>query len=192
MHDSSNCKTCQGLPVGDSLTDDEFAEFLATCRTALGEKQKSFKHRIVGGSSWFYDLAKLTLLIGEVEFGITPIGTYSSSYRSWLWAWANDEFPLPARDASARIQALHGTTGFCVFIEPGIDASASDADDFVALAVHALGAQGFYRCPSDGPSLFLAVHDEPRRAGTKPLKRIWSPQRHRRRIAAPAWRRPDR
>ena len=26
----------------------------------------------------------------------------------------------------------------------------------------------------------------------KALQRIWSPQRHRRRIAAPAWRRPDR
>ena len=26
----------------------------------------------------------------------------------------------------------------------------------------------------------------------KPLQRIWSPQGHRRRIAAPAWRRPDR
>jgi len=25
-----------------------------------------------------------------------------------------------------------------------------------------------------------------------PLQRIWSPQRHRHRIAAPAWRRPDR
>jgi hypothetical protein len=165
MHDSSNCKTCRGLPVGDSLTDDEFAEFLATCRTELAGKQESLKQRIVGGSRWQYDMAKLTLLIGEVEFAITPIGTYSSSYRSWLWAWANDEFSPLAREASARIQALHGTTGFRVFIEPGIAASASDADDFVALAVHALGAQGFYRCPSDGPSLFLAVHDRPERAG---------------------------
>ena len=26
----------------------------------------------------------------------------------------------------------------------------------------------------------------------KPLQRIWSPQRRRRRIEAPAWRRPDR
>ena len=164
MHDSSNCKTCQGLPIGDSLTDDEFAQFLTACRTELAEKQESFKQRIPRNSRWFYDLSKLTLAIGEIEFGITPIGTYSPSYQSWLWAWANDEFPPSAREASARIQALHGTTGFRVFIEPGTAASGSDADDFVALAVHALGAQGFYRCPSDGPSLLLAIHDECPRA----------------------------
>jgi len=31
-----------------------------------------------------------------------------------------------------------------------------------------------------------------RRLSNKPLQRIWSPQRRRRRIAAPGWRRPDR
>jgi uncharacterized protein DUF6882 len=164
MHDSSTCKTCHGLPVGDSLSDAEFSQFLAACRIELATKQETFRQRLEAGSRWFYDLADLTLRIGNLMFDITPIGTYSSSHSSWLWAWANDDFPSSAREASLRVQALHDMTGFRVFSQPGTGASPEDANDFVALAVHALGAQGFYRCPSDGPTLYLAVDDDVRRA----------------------------
>jgi hypothetical protein len=46
-----------------------------------------------------------------------------------------------------------------VFLDAGIKASTAEADDFVALAVHALDAAAFFRCPSLGPILYLAVHD---------------------------------
>jgi hypothetical protein len=104
-------------------------------------------------------MADGTLTIGGSVFGMTPIGTYSAAHDSWLWAWANEEFPAIARTASARIQSLHTVTGFRVFIDPGIKASSADVQDFTALAVHILGAIGFFRCPSDGPVLYLAVRE---------------------------------
>lgn len=165
MHDSSRCKICRGTPVADSLSDAEFATFLASCRDELAAKQRDFEHAVQDASRWFYDLADQSLRIGGVVYGMTPIGTYSPVYKSWLWAWANEDFPVTTREASAGIQVLHGATGFRVFVDPGINASAEDADDFVALAVHALDARGFFRCPSDGPTLFLAVHDPRPSAG---------------------------
>lgn len=142
----------------NALSDDEFADFLAACHKALLMKQNGFKQHIADADQWHYDMPSGRLQIGSQIFGMTPIGTYSSTYESWLWAWANDNFPPGARALASGIQALHGTTGFGVFLQPGISASASDVDDFVALAVHALGADGFFRCTSNEPSLYLAVH----------------------------------
>jgi hypothetical protein len=102
-----------------------------------------------------------SLAIGEMTFGVTPIGTYSPVYQTWLWAWANEDFPDVARAASRKIQGLYAVTGFRVFLNEGIEASRTDAQDFAALAVHQLNAIGFYRCPAEGegPLLYLAVHD---------------------------------
>ena len=104
-------------------------------------------------------MADCSLIIGSERFPITPVGTHSPEYQSWLWAWANEDFPPLARDAARQLQALHTLTGFRVFLNPGIAASAVDAQDFAALAVHLLGAIGVFRSPSDGPTLYLAVHE---------------------------------
>lgn len=168
MHDSPNCPICRGLPVNGSMSDDEFFAFLNACRNELAEKQFAFTARIAGALRWQYEMADGSLTIGETRFGMTPIGTFSSQYQSWLWAWANEDFPECARADSRQIQGLHAVTGFQVFLDPGIGASADDAGDFVALAVHQIGAIGFFRCPSDGPALHLAVH-EPEGADAKPI-----------------------
>jgi len=161
MHDSSQCPTCKGRSAEDSLSDADFAAFLSSCRQESAAKQDDFAQAIQGASRWFYDMDDQSITIGDVVYGMTPIGTYSPVYKSWLWGWANDDFPEAARRASAQIRILHEITGFRVFADPGISASAKDADDFAVLAVHALDARAFFRCPSDGPMLFLAIH-EPR------------------------------
>ena len=142
------------------MSDDEFFAFLALCREELATKQPAFQRRVEGFSGWQYDMADETLVLGGVVFGMTPIGSYSAEYGTWLWAWANEDFPEIAHAASARIQSLYEVTGFRVFLNPGIEASADDAEAFAALAVHALDAIGIFRCPSDGPLLYLAVHEQ--------------------------------
>lgn len=143
------------------MSDEQFSAFLTDCRSKLATVQGRFGQRIAGAGRWFYDLSDCTLSIGDEVFSITPIGTYSAERQSWLWAWANEDFPLPARDVAKRLQDLHATTGFGVFANPGVEASASDADDFVAMSVHHLGAIGFFRVPSEdaAPTLFLAVYE---------------------------------
>jgi len=132
MHDSSRCETCRGLPIGGSLSDADFSAFVGACRHELAAKQAVFQQRVQGGARWFYDMTDLSLTIDDIVLGMTPIGTYSSEYGSWLWAWANEDFPLTARRAAERIRTLHDITGFRVFLDPGIKASPADADDFVA------------------------------------------------------------
>jgi hypothetical protein len=159
MHDSSTCPICSGLPVNGSMSDDEFFAFLSACQNELEVRQAAFQQRIAGSSPWRYEMDDGTLTIGAHRFGMTPIGSFSPQYQTWLWAWANEGFPGSARASSKRIQGLHKVTGFQVFLDPGIPASAEDAQDFVALAVHQLGAIGFFRCPSNSAILYLAVHE---------------------------------
>jgi hypothetical protein len=159
MHDSSTCPTCLGLPVGGSLSDEDFGTFLGTCRDELAAKQARFQQRIAGAARWSYELADCSLVIGSERFRMTPIGTHSPEHQSWLWAWANEDFPARARTAARAVQTLHATTGFRVFLDPGLPASPADALDFTALAVHQLGAIGFFRSQSDGTTLYLAVQE---------------------------------
>ena len=99
---------------------------------------------------------------------MTPVGTHSPEYQSWLWAWANEDFPPVARDAARRLQALHTMTGFRVFLDPGIAASAADAEDFAGWPFIARG-DGFFRSPSDGPTLYLLFISRETKAANKRL-----------------------
>ena len=92
------------------MSDVEFFAFLDTCRGELFGLQTLFQQRIEGGGQWSYDLSDCTLRIGNETFPITPVSTYSPEHETWLWAWANDEFPFPrARDAAKNIQSLQTT-----------------------------------------------------------------------------------
>jgi len=143
------------------MSDEAFFAFLASCRDELAHKQAHFQKRIAGAQQWHYEMGQGSLVIGDLRFGMTPIGTFSADFQSWLWAWANEEFPEVARAASRHIQDLHALTGFRVFLNPGIGASEADAQDFVAMAAHQLDSIAFFRCPSGskGPILYLAVHE---------------------------------
>lgn len=159
MHNSENCPICRGFPVGNSLTDNEFLVFVDACRKELETKQEAFLKRIAGCNRWFYDLADNSLTLGTLRFRITAIGTFSPEYKTWLWAWANPDYPEAAREASSRIQSLYAVTGFRVFTSEGIEATSADAQDLSAMAIHQLDAIGLFKCPSEGPTLYLAVHE---------------------------------
>lgn len=158
MHDSSNCPVCQGTATSGSMSDQQFFEFLETCRDELETKQAKFTSMLPVDAQWHYDLDTARLRIGNHEFPITAIGTHNDQHQTWLWAWANESFSAAARDASGATKSLYDVTGFKVFAEVGIDASSGDAQDLTACAIHALDAIGFYRCPSDA-TLYLAVHE---------------------------------
>jgi sarcosine oxidase delta subunit len=159
MHNSANCSICRGFPVGNSLSDKEFFGFVDACRNELEAKQENFRHRIEGCDRWFYDLADNSLTLGTLRFRISAVGTFSPKYETWLWAWANPDYPETAREASRRIQSLFSITGFRVFTTEAIEASSADAQDFSAMAIHQLDSIGLFKCPSDGPTLYLAVHE---------------------------------
>lgn len=158
-HDSVHCPICQGAATSGSMTDEEFNALLLTCQDELATKQAKFQETLAQHVRWDYDLDAGTLRLGDEQFAITVAGTYSAKYESWLWGWANEDFPATARENSARLKQLHDLTGFRVFAEPGTSATSVDAQVFTALAIHLLDGLGLFRVPgeNDGPTLYFAV-----------------------------------
>lgn len=139
------------------MTDEQFQAFVLSCHAELTEKQPSFVQCLTPSGQWFYDLAALTITFQEATRRAVPIGSYSPHNGSWLWAWANEDFPPLAREASSAIQGLHETTGFQVFRDPGFPVLPEEVNDLIAMSIHQLNAVGFFRSPTDGPTLYLAV-----------------------------------
>lgn len=156
MHDLSSCPLCQAAAIQGSMSDEEFRRYLTACRHELADKQSQFQRVLSQCQTWHYDLASCKINFNEKELHFVPIGTFSDSMNSWLWAWANPDFPEQARTLSRYLQSLHAMTGFQVFLDPGIKASRQDAEDFSALALHYLGGQGIFRAPGN-PDLYLSV-----------------------------------
>lgn len=152
---------CGGHADGTSFSDEEFARFLIACRSELAAKQEALRSAIDGALRWSYDLEQGTLQIGPATFPMTVVGSYSETRKTWLWGWANEGLPEPAREASRALRGLYDLTGFAVFTDDGIEASSEDAQDLSAMAVHHLGAVALFRVPpeaSDESSLYLALH----------------------------------
>ena len=149
------------------MTEAKFEEFLARCVSDAQHKNDALdaEYGLHSFVRWDDDRDRELLVFSNpgkpdvLEAKRTEIGSYSLRTQTWLWAWANEDFSPAAREASRRLQALHALTGFRVFVDPGIGASSADAQDFAALAVHQLEAIGFFRSPSDGPTLYLVVHE---------------------------------
>lgn len=156
MHDSSSCPYCQGAAIHGSMSDEEFHTFLAACRNELADKQSHFTRVLSQRQTWRYDLNTCQIRFHDLALSFVPIGTFSDSLSSWLWAWANPDFPDEARTRSRKLQSLRNSTGFQVFLDPGIAASRQDAEDFSAIALHYLDGQGLFRVPGN-PDLYLSV-----------------------------------
>jgi hypothetical protein len=158
MHDSSGCAVCQG-GTGGSMTDEEFDAFVETCRNELRSKQAEFAKDIPASGKWSYDLETGSLEVGAKSYAMTVIGSYSDEHESWLWGWANEDFPEEARRNAEALKALFDVTGFEVFVEAGIEATRDDAEIFAAVAIHHVDGIGLFKCPGgEGlATLYLAV-----------------------------------
>lgn len=139
------------------MSDSEFADFLSACRAGLAVKQAEISERF-GRSPYLYDIDQGLLTVGGGAHFISVIGTYCVSRRTWLWGWANDSYCDAARERSASLKGLRDVTGFQVFADQGVGATASDAMDLVATAVHYLDAEGFWREDFTDLQVYLAIH----------------------------------
>ncbi len=157
-HDSLNCPTCKG-GRRDSMSDGEFADFLSACRGELQVKQTGIAE-CLGRSPYAYDIDQGLLTLGSEAHSIVVIGTYCVSRRTWLWGWANDSYSDAARERSASLKGLRDLTGFQVFADDGLMATASDALDLVAIAVHYFAADGYWQEDFTDLQVFLAIHPQ--------------------------------
>ncbi len=136
------------------MTEQELQLFTDRCVDELEAKQKSLKdhYGLTGRDSYELDLEERIITIrkedgSQLRFSVILIGSLAPVSRNWLWAWSNESLNEKVRDGSAALKALYKETGFDIFRAGTFKADTGLAQELSALAVHQLGADGFYRVP---------------------------------------------
>ncbi|MQA97952.1 MAG: hypothetical protein GEV11_26305 [Streptosporangiales bacterium] len=151
-----------------------FAAFAADFAAAAIQRQEALQAFLPQGA-WEVDLDARTLVLGnERLYGVTLLGTFAHSDRTWLWGWANPGFgwdepavaPLRGMYAYGRRQNIPelttGVLDFSSFPEPLRAAGA-----LAILAAVPLGGCGVHAVEvNDGAGQCFLHLDDPR--GPKP------------------------
>ena len=75
------------------------------------------------------------------------VGSYSSTGKSWLWAWANASILEAACQHVSKVTEFGISEGIRKLSEAKWTAEESDGWEMAAIAAKLLGAKGVYRCP---------------------------------------------
>jgi hypothetical protein len=109
-----------------------------------------------------YDLDTGTLIFSEagvakVVAEIQVAGTTSVKAGNWLWAWANDHWPVERVAEAARARAFGETYGIGELVEAYVAGDDLNALgwELTAVAARVTDALGAYRPASDSGALFL-------------------------------------
>jgi len=142
--------------------DTQFAALLEKALEAYRSKQQAFAAAIKSFERWHIDAEMCHLQFSNSKgqtktFAITPIATYLPEPEDWVWAWANDAFPVLSGIKSARVKALSLKTGYKIFEAACIRASLSDIDELCALALHELNGLAIFKIKDQSPWCFHVV-----------------------------------
>jgi hypothetical protein len=133
-----------GGPSQNLMSVAEYDAFVSTCRAELDERQAKLVE-LAGDSRCEFDLHEGVFTLAGHTFKASVSGSHCLSRGTWLWGWANDSYTDAARRRFAIFQGLQDVTGFRRFADAGCHASAEEAANLTALAVHHVGGVGFWR-----------------------------------------------
>jgi hypothetical protein len=164
------CQHCYesklGASVGrlDGRQAQRWDRFVADCHQALADKQQALISEFALGrhARWDYDDAKAELVfsndgVAAVVATYEKVGTLSTSSGTWLWSWANRHTPPGVRSRITAVRDHGEQEDWPRLTVPKWSADICAAEQMVAVAVHVLGARGFYRTPYDHGYGYMAL-----------------------------------
>lgn len=111
--------------------------------------------------SWSLDQDKGDLVFSNND-GTTAVcpaqivGTYDTTAKTWLWAWANPSIVDTLKADSLRVKAYGVTNHIEKLTNAEWPCDESDAWAMAALAVKLCGSQGAYRGPAGSTYVFIS------------------------------------
>jgi hypothetical protein len=126
---------------------------------ALNEEcEKAFK--ISSWPRWNYDLDEGTLTFSRNEkpgiiASIQVVGSTSKSGKTWLWAWANSNFPSNVKDPVAAVRAFGDAEAIPILTEGSSPDDEHIGWEMTAVAAKILGSKGAYRCPHESGIVYV-------------------------------------
>jgi hypothetical protein len=143
---------------------ERWRRFVDDCRDELIAKQAALVSEFALGEHerWDYDQAKGELVFSNggvvaVRANFELVGTLSTTSDTWLWAWANLHDLPGVRQRITAVRERGEREDWPHLTVPKWPADLCDAEGLVAVAVHVLGARGFYRTPYEHGYAYKAL-----------------------------------
>lgn len=95
----------------------------------------------------------------DIEADFTIVGSFFEGDGSWLWGWANENFPDKSIEKMVYVAKYFEEKGIQKFITPSWkDTELLEGQELMAVSAFLLQAEGFYHIPSsDGLHVFLLL-----------------------------------
>ncbi len=155
-----------GLDDGGCLSPEEFKQFRHESVHALSDLNDRCdeRFRITSWPRWDYDLNAGKLVFSEegtpkVIASVQVVGTTSTASNTWLWGWANENFPGSVTARICEVRAFGEREGLPQLTKPALPDDEYLGWEMTAIAARVIGAKGGYRCPYDSGFTYLVYTD---------------------------------
>jgi hypothetical protein len=148
------------------MSENEFQDFLRQAKWSMRSQmdQNEKEHQLstyprFDWDPWRRELVFSTAGTPKVVAGIQAVGSLSAKSNTWLWAWANSEYPEPLRQSVLRAKEFGTQHGVLRLIQPRWAAKEADGWDMTAIAFRLNEAKGAFRSPSPDGFTFMLFTD---------------------------------
>lgn len=163
----SNARVPQPIRPGQLAVSE--AEYRELARAAYawceGRKaQATARWAFTRREKWFYDGDQRTMRFYDVD-GPTVVadaalaGSFSTTSRTWMWAWGNENCDDLERRRVAPARIFGEVRGIGKLAEAHWPADEVDAWEVTQIAAYLLGAEAIYRAPMDHLLVFMLLRN---------------------------------
>lgn len=144
----------------------EFDQFIDLCNEELEKKQFYLKAEFGIGYcekseiDWQRGILKLKEnSTVKLIVKITPIGSYSTTNSTWMWAWEYPYIPASLKQKCEQIKELSRFARPEIFEASIFQAEPETAWEIAAISCHYLKSMGCYRAGSGGVWVFATIDE---------------------------------
>lgn len=158
---------------------EKYSDFAIKACNEFKEIQKDFveTYDLNSYSEWFYD--EETSLItfkkqeGELNFEYIPIGSYSNSTKTWLWAWANKELVHNNKLKTSLVKKFGEKYNYLELTEGYFEADEYIGWELTSITFNLIEAIGSYRIVNDNNlEIYFLITEEIENDFVEELKKI--------------------
>ncbi|AYN04615.1 DUF6882 domain-containing protein [Flavobacterium sp. 140616W15] len=157
----------------------KYSDFAMSTCNKFKEIQEKFveKYNLNDFTEWFYDeeTSLITFKKGQTElnFEYIPIGSYSNSSKTWLWAWNNKELLHNNKLKTILIKQFGKENNYSRLTQASFDADKNIGWELTAIAYDLIKAIGSYRIINeDNLEIYFLLTDEIDNNFVEELKKI--------------------
>ena len=148
------------------MSEREFQELRQQSNWSMREQiernQKEFQLDTYARFDWNPWRGELVFSSGgvpKVVARIQVVGSLSTRFKTWLWAWANSSLLPPVRQSVLRVREFGEERSLLTLIQSKWAAKEADAWQMTAVTHRLIDAKGAFKCPGEDGFTFMVFTD---------------------------------